>query len=156
MEEKKPDVKIVIRKYMDELALTWEELEQATGICVNNLRRYEAGTLFPKSQNILTLCKALDIAIEELFGREPVTNPRSVRTADGGFIGGKIKILRKKAQLKQPELASLAGISEETVSHLERGLTIEPTAKTLVAIADALAVPIGTLFPKKEKLNGRD
>jgi len=65
-----------------------------------------------------------------------------VGTASTGF-GAKVRELRVAAGLTQAELAEKAGISERTVSDLERGLrgTVYPaTARQLAA---SLGVPVG-------------
>ena len=47
-----------------------------------------------------------------------------------------IKSARRKARLKQSELAQLAGVSRQAISMYEIGLSV-PTFKTLVAILRA-------------------
>lgn len=54
-----------------------------------------------------------------------------------------IRVLRK---LTQEELAELSGVSRVTISQLESGDGKNTTSKTLLKLADALDVPVDTLF----------
>lgn len=53
------------------------------------------------------------------------------------LIGAQIARLRKDRQLTQERLAELIGVATETISRLERGVSI-PSLKTLTRISQAL------------------
>lgn len=57
-----------------------------------------------------------------------------------------LQSLRRAAGLSQKELAHRAGCSSETISVLERGISL-PGYAMLLSLADALAVPPRALVP---------
>ena len=61
------------------------------------------------------------------------------------LLGSRIAEIRKQQGLTQFELASLIGVAFETISRLERGVSI-PSLKTLENIGNALNVPLKELF----------
>ncbi len=65
-------------------------------------------------------------------------------TTEAKTIGRCIRTAREKANLTQGALAELAGVSDETISRLERG-TYLPTLATLRAFADALGMTLDEL-----------
>ena len=60
-------------------------------------------------------------------------------------LGQRIFALRKAARMTQSELAEAAGVGNEYISKIERGLG-SPSLETLVKIALALQVEIKVLF----------
>ena len=62
--------------------------------------------------------------------------------------------LRKKAGLKQQELADILHLDRSTVSKWETGEAF-PTGNKLPQVAAALKCEIGELFPKNEKKSGK-
>lgn len=61
------------------------------------------------------------------------------------LLGAHIAKLRKERGLTQFELASMVGVAFETISRLERGVSM-PSVKTLEAISKALTVRLKDLF----------
>lgn len=66
-------------------------------------------------------------------------------TEIGKRIGGRVRTLRRTADLGQKELAAAVGVDVATIGRLERGVTIPPVHK-LAEIAGALDVPLVDLF----------
>ena len=66
-------------------------------------------------------------------------------------LGKKIAVLRKKQNMNQEEFAEVCGKMINTVSNIERGLS-DPKITTLLAMAQALNVPLNTLFNEEEPL----
>lgn len=66
------------------------------------------------------------------------------------IIGAKITKIRLEQELTQAELAEKVGISLETVSRLERGVTF-PSLKTVNKIATVLEVPMKEFFDFDEQ-----
>lgn len=60
-------------------------------------------------------------------------------------IGRHIARLRKERQLSQAQLAELIDVAPETISRLERGISI-PSLKTFENISRALEIPIKSIF----------
>ena len=58
----------------------------------------------------------------------------------------RIREIRMLRKLTQEELAELSGVSRVTISQLESGDGKNTTSKTLLKLADALDVPVDTLF----------
>jgi transcriptional regulator with XRE-family HTH domain len=63
----------------------------------------------------------------------------------GSVVGSRLRELRVRAGLSQSELATVLGRQQGTVSSWEAGRRA-PGLDDLVAIADALAIPVGELF----------
>jgi transcriptional regulator with XRE-family HTH domain len=60
-------------------------------------------------------------------------------------IGAKITEIRKSKQLTQNDLAILVGVSLETISRMERGVSF-PSLKTIEKISSALGVYLKDFF----------
>ncbi|AII58852.1 MAG: transcriptional regulator, XRE family [Dehalococcoides mccartyi] len=60
-------------------------------------------------------------------------------------LGERIRVLRKKAEISQEELAFRAGVHRTYLGGIERGER-NPSLKNIEAIAKALEVPISDLF----------
>jgi len=65
-------------------------------------------------------------------------------------FGPIISKIRSEKGLSQEELASLLGVTKQTISNYERG-TRRPSYEALEAIADVLNVPIGYFLTKEEQ-----
>lgn len=73
---------------------------------------------------------------------------------DPKALGARVKAVRSRAGLTQAGLAEAAGVSDETVSRIERG-AYEPAVSTLVALADALRVPLDVLVGRAAPSRGK-
>lgn len=60
-------------------------------------------------------------------------------------LSERLKYLREARNLTQKNMAELAGISQPTVAHIEKG-TKDPSVETLNKISKALDIHIATLF----------
>ena len=60
-------------------------------------------------------------------------------------ISKRVHIARQRANLTQAQLAEAAGLTDETVSRIERG-TYEPALSTMMALADTLEVSVDELI----------
>ncbi len=63
---------------------------------------------------------------------------------DSAAIGKRVRRARVSAGLTQAGLAEAAGVTDETVSRIERG-AYEPAVSTVVALADALGTSLDAL-----------
>jgi transcriptional regulator with XRE-family HTH domain len=59
-------------------------------------------------------------------------------------LGGRVRVRRERLSLSQTTLARKAGVHPNVVGRLERGI-YNPTLLKLLAIADALGVPLRKL-----------
>lgn len=64
-------------------------------------------------------------------------------------LGARVRETRQGAGLSQAALAEQAGVTNETISRLERG-AFEPSLSTIVAVADALGVELDFLAGRTE------
>lgn len=62
----------------------------------------------------------------------------------------KVKELRTKRRLSQIELSNRSGVSQSTISSLERGEK-SPSEATLILLAKALRVPVSELLEDNKK-----
>lgn len=63
---------------------------------------------------------------------------------DSASFGDRLKSLRQSRKLTQAVLAERAGVTDETVSRVERG-AFEPALSTAIALARALDTPLDAL-----------
>jgi transcriptional regulator with XRE-family HTH domain len=61
-----------------------------------------------------------------------------------------LKAQREKRQLSMTALAAKAGLSQQMVSYVERGIR-NPTLDTLLRMTEALDVPLGKVITKAER-----
>jgi len=78
-------------------------------------------------------------------------------------VGLKIKEFRETSGMTQADLAEITGRSVDTISHLERGLSL-PNFRTLELLSENLDIPMRDFFPaskaelksaKRASLHGR-
>jgi transcriptional regulator with XRE-family HTH domain len=67
---------------------------------------------------------------------------------DAKEVGQRVKALRQAQELTQSALAEAAGVTDETISRLERG-TYEPAVSTLVLVAEALGTTLDLLVHER-------
>lgn len=60
-------------------------------------------------------------------------------------LSERLKFLRENRKLTQGGLAKIAGLSQATIAHIEKG-SKDPSVETLNKIASALDIHIATLF----------
>jgi transcriptional regulator with XRE-family HTH domain len=61
------------------------------------------------------------------------------------FCPARLRALRHDADLSQPALGALVGVTPGAICHFETGYA-QPSAGTLGALADALGVTVGDLY----------
>ena len=66
------------------------------------------------------------------------------------LVGAKITEVRISKRLTQAQLSEIVDVSVETISRLERGVSM-PSLKTLENIAQALGAPLKSFFDFDEK-----
>ena len=69
---------------------------------------------------------------------------------DGGGICDSVISLRREAHMTQKELASKCGVTQASISNLEKGIT-KPTIDTLKKIADAFSLRLRIQFTGREE-----
>ena len=65
-------------------------------------------------------------------------------------LGKRIATLRKQQGMNQEEFADVSGKMINTISNIERGLS-DPKVTTLLSLAEALNVPVDSLFNDEEQ-----
>ena len=65
-------------------------------------------------------------------------------------LARRVSVARQRAGLTQAELAEATGVTDETISRIERG-RYEPAVSTLFRLAEALDVSLDTLAGDKER-----
>jgi transcriptional regulator with XRE-family HTH domain len=74
------------------------------------------------------------------------------------MVGAKIRALREEHGMSLSQLAKAAGISQSAISQIELG-TVDPSLRTLRAVAETLKIPIFTFFldsPSKDIVVRKD
>ena len=60
-------------------------------------------------------------------------------------LGNKIMTLRKKNNLSQEDLAEKVGVTRQTISKWEKGLSV-PDAQLLMSLSEILEIPVSVLL----------
>lgn len=76
-----------------------------------------------------------------------VSDTRKASSRKGNL---RLKVARTAAELTQAELASIVGVSRQTISMIEAG-THNPTLQLCIAICKALGTDLNALFWEEEK-----
>lgn len=71
------------------------------------------------------------------------------------LLGSQIARIRKERDITQAKLAEMIDVTIETISRLERGVSI-PSLKTLEIISNALNVPLKELFDFEYTMKSMD
>jgi transcriptional regulator with XRE-family HTH domain len=74
----------------------------------------------------------------------------STMPAEKGFFAERLRELRTKAKLSQPELAEECGLAVGTIRQFEQGRR-EPTYETLVKLAEGLGVSLSAFDPPAKR-----
>jgi transcriptional regulator with XRE-family HTH domain len=64
-------------------------------------------------------------------------------------VGRRVRRIRREQDLTQASLAAAAGMAKNSINKVERG-HMNPSAESVVRIADALGVPVGALYEERE------
>lgn len=83
-----------------------------------------------------------NIPVKHAYSPLEFGGPGELDTIDGM---NNVAAIRKAKGLSQTDLAELAGVEQPTISKLERG-NQSITLRTLMAVAEALQVPLSDLF----------
>lgn len=76
---------------------------------------------------------------------DTATGTDAAADADRGHVGRRLREVRARAGVSVSELARRLGISTSAVSQIERGV-MQPSVSRLIAMTDALGVPLATVF----------
>lgn len=126
--------------------MTQRQLGELAGIAEPTIRRYELGKLNPKFKTIAKIASALDVHWLDLLGDDDVAQTVLGQSVNGtSYIGEQIKKCRERKFISPDELGTLIGVSASIIVQYETGLR-EIDTDTLERIADALDVPIETLY----------
>lgn len=64
-------------------------------------------------------------------------------------LGRRVKALRQQIRLTQEELGQACGLFRTYIARIESGAA-DPTVSTLLRVADALGVPVGSLLENQQ------
>ena len=80
-------MRLLIREFREELALTQTELADKVGTLQRNISNWENGISEPDCETIVKIADTFGIKLDELFGREPIAEGfRSFRGVDRQLI----------------------------------------------------------------------
>lgn len=69
-------------------------------------------------------------------------------------VAGRFIRLRKEVGISQLALAYRSGVSHGSITALERGSSVNPRVRTVMALAETLGVPVGELIERVFKEEG--
>lgn len=135
-----------IAEQRKKLGLSQEELAEALNISRSTLAGYEAENKHPPYRTLVKIAKYFGVSIyylmgitDRLLGEE---EPEETPIVGGGNI---IKEFRKEICITQEELGKKLGVSKQTVSAWERGVS-EVSNNTLVALTSLFPVTMDYLL----------
>jgi transcriptional regulator with XRE-family HTH domain len=150
-----------LRQLRERAGLTQKELAERSGVPQANIARWEQGVRTPLVVAIPPLVMALGVSTAALFeppsksarqqrrgrGRPPKVEPRKRRRRGrprewwpvDKLFGLRLMDLRQARGLTQVQLAQRIGMSDKTVSRMERGVQ-RPSWQIVQLLADALRV----------------
>ena len=99
------------------------------------------------------MTKVLDIMELVLYYGYVQSFRHTFHRQGGIYLGYKLKERREILKLSQEELASISGISRQTISSLENNSERNVSTRTLARLAAALETTIGALFLMKMSLD---
>ncbi len=118
--------------------LSQKELASMLYISQQAYAKYELGTASPNPDTLSKISLFLHVSVDSLLNCENDT-PENVDIKIG------LRYFREQKQLTQENLATMLGITVETIRLYENGIAI-PDYRTLQAISDALDVQVEALF----------
>lgn len=133
-----------IKKYRIRKGLTQSELAARCGISKNSIGNYETNKRDATTPMLEKIASALDLSTWELMVDED-------EKKDTVSIGEKIKTLRKSRGLTQAELATLCGLSRNSIYYYENNsISTLPNTANIEKIASALGVSTWELMANKD------
>lgn len=133
-----------IKKYRIRKGLTQSELAARCGISKNSIGNYETNKRDTTTPMLEKIASALDLSTWELMVDED-------EKKDTVSIGEKIKTLRKSRGLTQAELATLCGLSRNSIYYYENNsISTLPNTANIEKIASALGVSTWELMANKD------
>lgn len=122
-----------IKMAMDLRGVRQSDLVEKTKISKGALSSYITGRYVPKQNNIYLIAKALNVSELWLMGLDgPAEHIESFN------IGNRIRILRKKNEITQTELAKKIGSTKQNIYKYENGLVTNIPYDKLILLAKAL------------------
>lgn len=103
--------------------------------------------------NVIKICKALDISIDNLLDNKEIISSLDFDNADmrgehvAEFFSTNLKYLREKNGLSQNKLAEKVGVNQTTIARWEDDNRI-PTIDSAVNVASVLNIPLTDLIGK--------
>lgn len=141
--------------------LSARELSELVGVCRSTVYFWEKGNAWPQERNLLRVAQALGVSTEDL--ERPVFDAVGPLTSreqpphihherlTGVLLGARIRKLRDGAGLSQLALATLAGMSQGSLSRWELGKG-GPKPVSVLRLAEALGVsPVDLLSPAEDQ-----
>ena len=106
-----------LRRLRKRSGWTQERLAEAVGVAVQTVRAWEAGRVFPSSENIDTICECFKTDATALFGAPVVTNEEDALEAIQQSIG----FLKSQISQNSQAAAKLSSISDVLDSYAASG-----------------------------------
>ena len=125
-----------IKERRKELNLSQRQLADLLNVSYQQIQKWEKSERIPTAINAITLARALDSSVENLF---PSNKSKVIA----------LKQRRQELKLTQKQVAERANIAESTYQRYERG-QIVPLAFTAVHLAKALETTVEELYIDEE------
>lgn len=147
------DIASNIRFFLSTTGVKQMQLSVKTGLSQSFISQLCNGSKTPNILALSKICDALGITMSEFFAVNDTAPDR--HTIDTPKVGDYLASIRKKAGLTQARVASLAGVSQSTLSDAENNER-ELSLTSFISICKALSVsPAKTLsVVTGEGLNG--
>lgn len=131
-----------IRQLREERGYSLQDLAQKAGVSVSYLSEIERGAKKPSLKTLERIAAALNIPREQLVEAD---------LNRGLVLGQRLRLLRERGGLSLSQFAAQVRISPSYLSEIERG-NVYPAVDTIKKLAEALKVPLSTLWGQGESL----
>lgn len=111
------NVKTKLAELLEEKGMKQADLSRITGIPTSLISNYLKGIKSPSLSNAVALASALNVTVDDLAGLSSDDTPSF--KGKSLMLGEKIKDLRKRADMKQADLADTLNVARTAISNWE-------------------------------------
>lgn len=132
------------------------ELAKLLGVSFQHYYAIERGEKQLSAEQLAKLSLALNVKMDELWGRDPSEAPANQEetATNEPFLknnfGARLKRARIEKNVTQKEVHRVTGINNKTLSGYEQGIA-KPPYETLIALAEIYEVSLNYLLGREER-----
>ena len=128
--------------------MTQDEFAESLNVSRQTVSKWESDAAYPDMENIQAICKLFQISVNTLLNPTVDTIEKSdvpIPEFDVSALSGSIKKQRLAKNIPQELFAEMLGVSRQSVSRWENGLSV-PKTELLIAMLPILEIDLDTLL----------